>query len=144
MSYDLQSWVGVPFRYRGCDRRGCDCAGLILGILKEAGEDLGDLASDYSNHKVSNSNYIDGQKIINALDKRFCRTSTERVTRGDIVLLRSGSGAVFHLGVISRTEPLYILHASGKMGRVVESIINDKIAQRIFVVYQTNLEQARP
>ena len=29
------SWIGVPFRWRGYSRFGCDCAGFIIGVIKE-------------------------------------------------------------------------------------------------------------
>ena len=37
-----RSWIGVPFRWRGYTRFGCDCAGFIIGVIKEL-IDLGEL-----------------------------------------------------------------------------------------------------
>ena len=37
-----RSWIGVPFRWRGYTRFGCDCAGFIIGLIKEL-IDLGEL-----------------------------------------------------------------------------------------------------
>lgn len=31
------SWVGIPFVHQGRNRHGCDCAGLVLGVLAEFG-----------------------------------------------------------------------------------------------------------
>ena len=30
-----EDWLGVPFRIHGRDKSGCDCIGLIIGILHE-------------------------------------------------------------------------------------------------------------
>ncbi len=31
----IKKWINVPFLYRGKDKYGCDCFGLIYGIYKE-------------------------------------------------------------------------------------------------------------
>ncbi|MBL0725387.1 MAG: hypothetical protein JJW01_00290 [Alphaproteobacteria bacterium] len=136
---NIRSWIGVQFRYRGYTKSGCDCAGLILGILQENNICDKDLIKKYLNHSVRNSEYIDEEKILNSLDKVFKRGVVDDVRLSDILVMKSSCNNIVHLGIVSRINPLYMLHAHGKIGCVVESIVDKPILDKVFLVYHCNL-----
>ncbi len=32
-----KTWIGVPYEHRGTTRNGCDCSGLLIGVMRELG-----------------------------------------------------------------------------------------------------------
>ena len=131
----LQSWIGTPFRYRGYTKEGCDCVGLILGILQEVSIDVNSLLEKYLNHDVGRAKYIDATKIFSCLDNRFKKSNIQDANIGDIVVLNSSSGNILHLGMISRQEPKYFIHADIRVGNVVEVIMDRRILDKLLYVY---------
>lgn len=138
MPFFVQSWLGTPFRYRGYSKTGCDCAGLVLGVLGELGVDVAQLMDVYLAHRVRWSKYIDGDKIIACLDSSFAKCKIGEARTGDIAVFRGDMGSVLHLGVVSRVEPMYILHAHRSVGCVVETIADELLLGRLFCIYNSS------
>jgi len=103
-----ETWIGVPFRWQGTVRKGCDCKGLIAGIARELGrpeaESMEALAGDYG-----------GKVDVRRLKSGLCRLFDEVADRqaGDILLLRYG-GAPQHLAIYAPKD--------GNPDRVIEAM----------------------
>lgn len=113
-----ESWIGVPFKWQGRVRAGCDCKGLVAGVAAECGRpeaaSLEALAGDYDA-------IVDERRLRMGLARLFDRV-TERQP-GDVLLVRYG-GKAQHLA-IAAPRP-------GKPTRVIEAMATGPMAVRPF------------
>lgn len=105
-----EGWVGVPFRWQGSVKAGCDCKGLIAGIAREAGRpeatDPELVAGDYGGK-------VDTRRIRATLERLFDRVPTSDRQPGDLLLLRL-DGKAQHLAIYA-PQP-------GKPDRAIEAM----------------------
>ena len=100
---EIESWIGVPYRYGGHSRKGTDCSGLVMEVY----------AAVY------------GKKLThNSADQysKECRHIKERELReGDLVFFRfSKSGKINHVGIY--LENGNFVHASSSRGVIISNI----------------------
>lgn len=91
-----KQWIGVKYIHRGFTRKGCDCSGFIVGIIKEMGFlkrfTMPIYSIDWNLHKPS-TNYL-----VEYL-KRFC-VKTEGIPQiGDLVVFKFGKH-ISHIGIL--------------------------------------------
>jgi cell wall-associated NlpC family hydrolase len=105
-----EEWIGVPFRWQGRVRAGCDCRGLIAGVAKELNRpeagSLEALAGDYGVKVPVN-------RLRMGMERLFDRVPTETRQAGDVLLCRLG-GAAQHLAIYA-PKP-------GKPDRAIEAM----------------------
>jgi cell wall-associated NlpC family hydrolase len=99
-----RSLIGVPFRHRGRDRTGVDCAGVLV-LARDAALGAGDDFRRYPRDP-------DARLIFAALAPHADRILAADAGPGDIVLTRHG-GRVRHLGLFTGTG---VVHASAPRG----------------------------
>jgi cell wall-associated NlpC family hydrolase len=90
---EAETWLGVPFRWQGRVKAGCDCKGLLVGVAKACGRPEADsleaLAGDYS-FKVPVT------ALERGLARLFDRVNERRP--GDVLLLKV-AGKPQHLAI---------------------------------------------
>lgn len=105
---EAENWIGVPFKWQGRVKRGCDCKGLIAGVAtacgRPEGRSLQALAGDY--HRG-----VDVARLRAGLAALFDEV-TEPMP-GDVLLLRMG-GKPQHLAIYAPSE--------AKPDRVIEAM----------------------
>jgi cell wall-associated NlpC family hydrolase len=88
-------WRGVPYQHRGTTRAGCDCTGLIIGVLKELGYlkwyVLRKYAKDWNLHAGADDYLV--REISKIADPVMFGTA------GDIILFRFGR-CTAHAGIV--------------------------------------------
>ena len=105
----------VPYRHRGTSRRGCDCTGLIIGILQELGflRDfvLRPYPPDWNLHSGA------GNQIIDELERVGDRVNKDESRPGDVAVIHWGRCPA-HCGVICHgpRRPMMV-HAFYTAGR---------------------------
>jgi hypothetical protein len=124
----IASWVGVPFKYRGKNRFGCDCAGLLVGLLEE-NNIHNSFVEIYNNHK--SGNYIDGEKLQYAIESCTKSIALNAAKCGDIILFSMARNQANHLAIISRINPIYIVHSTHNAGKTVENILDETLISKI-------------
>lgn len=109
-----EQWIDVPFAWQGRVRAGCDCKGLIAGVLTEMGLPEADnvelLAGDYGN-RVQTSRMKAGLRemfdLVSDRQPALRQAQGDRVDDGrmpgDILLCRL-SGSAQHLAIAAPTE----------------------------------------
>lgn len=124
-----RGWIGTPYRHQAaCKGAGCDCLGLVRGVLGELGFALPGVpaySQDWSEPEGD-------ERLWYAARALLATKSCADAAPGDVLLFRMRSGAVAkHLGLQSETgaTPRFI-HAMSGHG-VVESRLTDPWARRI-------------
>ena len=95
-----EEWIGVPFKWQGTVRKGCDCKGLVAGIARELGLPEADsveaLAGDYSA-------VVDAARLRTGMARLFDPVPVTERRAGDLLLVRL-AGKAQHLAICAPTE----------------------------------------
>jgi len=92
---DLNSFIGIPYRFRGRDKTGIDCLGLVWLYLKERGIFIPDTDGLPMVEEVQ-TDYM--ERVLTSLDKVAARVDTPQ--SDDIVVMKLPGGYT-HLGVMA-------------------------------------------
>lgn len=112
---EAEGWIGVPFKWQGRVRAGCDCKGLVAGVARACGRTEGDslhaLAGDYRFK-------VDTARLLAGLADLFNRAA--EIAPGDVLLLKV-DGKPQHLAIAAPTEgkPTRAIQAAHDLGKVV-------------------------
>ena len=128
-----KAWViaKVIFRHRGTTRSGCDCTGLLIGVLKELGYKnytLPYYARDWNLHSTERDYAIEElEKIANLVPK-------EEVQAGDFVVFKFGRKHS-HCGIY--IGELLFIHTYHQAAHCKYGVLRNSIwAQRWSLVYR--------
>ncbi len=128
------SWLGTKFKHQGRMKHvGCDCIGLIIGVLSELDFTInGELIN-----RLDNKTYAKTPKnhlLERSLDNIFKPINLVQI--GDIILMRFHREPQ-HVGFISRINGngIYIIHAYQKIGSVIEHKITENWQDKIVKIY---------
>jgi len=125
---EARKYLGSPFRHQGRTHTGIDCAGLIIKALSNLGTNLYDVPGYGRQPKDSE---LEGQ-----MDKQLVRLSAQESWRvGDVLLMRFGLEPQ-HVALVSRLDPVYILHTNSSIGRVVEHILDQRWQRLVVCSYR--------
>ena len=103
---ELATWLGVPYKYAGNDRRGVDCSGLVCQVYLKV----------YNKKLQRNSAKIYEQN---------CREiARKKLREGDLVFFATGKDKrrISHVGIYLKDDRF--IHASSSKGVVVSSLEN--------------------
>ena len=110
-SAKAREWIGVPFLLGQAARQGCNCMGLIVGVLREC--DLADLS-----HLQAGTPRILPDGFLREHLNQYCReVSSEKRFPGDFLLFMVG-GVEQHVGIDSGEGRM--IHTNMSLGKVVE------------------------
>ena len=96
-----QKFIGTPYLWGGESPEGFDCSGYTLYVYKKLNKDL---------HRTAHEQYLKGKKI-----------SEKKIQPGDLVFFKH-KGKIHHVGIITCTSPLTMIHASSSKGIVTTNI----------------------
>lgn len=130
-----KSWIGTPWQWCAREKgKGCDCAGLVLGVLKECG------LCDWRPANYSEDFSL--EQLLSPLNRLCWRVWHEPGPGSNReVILRPGDILLFtikkrpqHLGIA--TDHDRFVHAYQTAGKVVESELDGTWANRLMSVYK--------
>lgn len=128
---EARGWIGTPFVHQGRSKSaGCDCLGLVLGVLERCGHRIAvpAYAEDWQN--------ADERFLYNGLLANLEPTSQELSVGQLIGFALRTRGPLQHLGILSQTRPIpRFVHAYGTHG-VVESALTDAWQRRIVARFE--------
>ena len=128
------SWLNVPFRWHGRDKNGCDCIGLIIGVLYE-----NNIIKQTDFERLDKITYgtnlskIDIRLILQEMAHYFEEISD--LECADLLLVALKNSPI-HFVICERNEPTQqkkIIHISNEIGKVFETNFNQNfIIQKKF------------
>ncbi len=131
---EIKNWQGVKFQYKGHSKTGCDCIGLVIGVIL-ALKEWHPIVESYFNFYPGN--YINGPKMIEALKEVCMEIGTiAEAQPGDLLIFRLGRGEANHAGVLSGNLPRSIIHADRSAKKVVENFLNPQLEEKICGVFR--------
>ncbi len=127
-----EKWLGVPFRWHGHTNGGCDCIGLIVGILCENGViDLKDLSMHECCKYGHNVSRIDEQHVNHMMLKYFNKYEGEWLKNG-IVFRMKDYNAPYHFAIYGDGQ---IIHATSEVGCVFRANFDDNLKSKVEDVF---------
>ena len=119
------SWLGVPFRWHGTTKFGCDCAGLVIGVLYENNIlDSSTLQKIKTISYGSNLSRVKREDIVGCLLRFFHKTS--RIEYADLIMVKTRNSPI-HFVIYERykiPEHAKIRHTTQEVGCVFENDFN--------------------
>lgn len=121
-----RTWIGTPFHHQATLKGiGCDCAGLIRGVMIETDYLRADWESVPRACEFTNYPRIpDGIALMDALNYYLTKIPMSAMQPGDIVCVRFGAHPQ-HVGILGdyRHGGLSIIHAAsnGSNNKVIET-----------------------
>lgn len=128
-----RQWIGTPFLSGGITKYGCDCMGLIIGVLKERGVNIN--PQEY--FELGQYNHLNNQFVIESISKYCHKIEKIDLHAGDIANI-SGPTNTAHFAIISGLEPFSIIHAHQSVGKVVEVSCNALFNKKVLYGFRLN------
>jgi NlpC/P60 family putative phage cell wall peptidase len=94
---EAKGWIGVPYQHRSWSKFGCDCTGLIIGIMKALGfgpdYQVRLYPLDWCLHDMADNH------LLEEISKYTNRIPKAHIIPGDILLFKWGKCAS-HMGIL--------------------------------------------
>ena len=128
---EARDWIGTPFVHQGRSKgAGCDCLGLVLGVLERCGHSFAIPAYPEDWHCA------DDMFLYNGLLVNLEQVSQELRAGQLLGFALRPRGPLQHIGILSQTAPIpRFVHAYGTHG-VVESALTDAWQRRIVARFE--------
>ena len=108
-----EKWLGVPFRWHGYTKGGCDCIGLIVGILCENGvmtqEDIAQHEICKYGHNVSRIS----EKYVDCMMLKYFNKYERKELKNGLVFRMKDYNAPYHFAIYGDGQ---IIHTTSEVG----------------------------
>ncbi len=137
ITVQARTWLGTPFHHQArLKGKGCDCLGLIVGVVDELGlvDESGRLLSSYD--EINYSKEPDGKYLIQKLENILDEVNPSEIKAGDLALFKMGNNPQ-HLAIITDYQGgLGMIHCYAQARKVVEHRFDENWQKRLFKVYR--------
>ena len=135
---EAKGWVGIKFQHRSTTKFGCDCTGLIIGILKALGfgknYELRNYPYDWNLHGMADDHIV---KVVEKVSNKVIGKKKP----GDIVLFEQGK-CTSHIGIVLEND--MFLHALRKNRKsIISKLVNSKWSKRVVNYYRFDVEKLK-
>lgn len=132
-----RTWLGTPFHHQArLKGKGCDCLGLIIGVVDELGlvDSRGQPLAGYD--EVSYSKEPDGAYLTQKLTALLDEAPLAEASAGDLALFTVRDNPQ-HLAFLTDYEGgLGMIHCYAQARRVVEHRLDEDWKQRLVKVFR--------
>ena len=132
-----RTWLGTPFHHQArLKGKGCDCLGLIVGVVDELGLEDRNGMRLAAYDEVTYSKEPDGAYLIQKLTGLLEEVPTHQARAGDLALFKVRENPQ-HLAILSDYEgALGMIHSFAPSRRVVEHRLDDEWKSKIIKVFR--------
>lgn len=133
---EARSWIGTPWLHQASVRgAGCDCIGLIVGVgaalgVPEAMQWLKDPSFR------TYGRLPDPALLLQGATTYLDRIKIREASLGDTLLFHWEGGPPRHFGIVTKLEPMYMVHALAQARRVTEHRIDELWQSRIVMAFR--------
>ena len=117
-----KKWLNISFRVHGLNRTGCDCIGLVIGVLYENGILNNTNVEKYKKIKYGNNLLkIDKEQMLNEILQYF--NEVQDITRSDLLIVKCKNSPI-HFIIYEKgriPEKAKIIHVTKEVGHVFMS-----------------------
>lgn len=132
---EARGWLATPYQHQASLKHvGADCIGFIAGVARNLSIP-GSLAYDGDAGIRGYGRQPDPSVLKAGADKYLKRIEIQAATAGDIFVLKFEIDPM-HFAIVTRADPLYIIHAVQMRGGVVEHRVDHVWRQRIIRAYR--------
>jgi NlpC/P60 family putative phage cell wall peptidase len=132
-----RTWLGTPFHHQArLKGKGCDCLGLIVGVVDELGlkDTYGRLLSSYD--EITYPKEPDGAYLIEKLTDILLEVPIADARAGDLALFKVRENPQ-HLAILTDYEgTLGMIHSFAPSRRVVEHRLDEDWKSRLLKVFR--------
>ena len=133
---EARLWLGTPWRHQAALRGvGCDCIGLIGGVAAAVGL-TGDWLTDASRDFKGYGREPDAARMIAGCERWMQAVPRRQIQLGDVLVMLYQSETPRHFALVSRLDPLYMIHGLAGARKVVENIVDPVWDARIVGTYR--------
>jgi NlpC/P60 family putative phage cell wall peptidase len=129
------TWKGTPYQHQASVKNvAADCIGFVAGVARNLGMPE---AFDYfaAPDLRGYGRQPDPDKLRAAADKYMRRIEIPSAQMGDVLVLRFHHDPM-HFALVTRLDPLYIIHSVQLRGGVVEHRVDNVWRSRIMRAYR--------
>ena len=135
LHHKAREWLGTPYLHQGRSKQvGCDCIGLVIGVLHEIGVTYG----GQSLFDIDENDYSmqpDGRRLLKALNN-YLKPEKLNILEANQILLMRFEKEPQHVGIVGSqtygSETCHtLIHCYQSVGKVVEHHLDDKWKRRI-------------
>lgn len=132
-----RTWLGTPFHHQArLKGKGCDCLGLIVGVVDELGLEDRNGMKLAAYDEVTYSKEPDGAYLIQKLTGLLEEVPITEARAGDLALFKVRENPQ-HLAILSDYEGgLGMIHSFAPSRRVVEHRLDDEWKSKIIKVFR--------
>lgn len=132
-----RTWLGTPFHHQArLKGKGCDCLGLIVGVVDELGLKDADGRPLAGYDEITYSKEPDGQYLTEKLTGLLAEVPITDARAGDLALFKVRENPQ-HLAILTDYEGgLGMIHSFAPSRRVVEHRLDDDWKSRLVKVYR--------
>ena len=132
-----RTWLGTPFHHQArLKGKGCDCLGLVVGVVDELGLKDKDGVKLANYDEVTYSREPDGVYLTQKLTGLLEEIPIEEARPGDLALFKVRENPQ-HLAILSDYEGgLGMIHSFAPSRRVVEHRLDDDWQLRLLKVFR--------
>lgn len=122
-----RTWLGTKYHHQGRLKKsvkgpgGCDCLGLIIGVIDELGMQDGNGNPLTHADEFNYSMYPEQGRLVRSISKHLREIPTERMAVGDVLLFKTFKDPQ-HVGLLTQypSGGPGIIHCNSSAGQVVE------------------------
>jgi NlpC/P60 family putative phage cell wall peptidase len=117
---EARTWLGTRWQHQAyCKGVATDCIGLVGGIALELGmQGAREWADDPALHNYGRT--PDPKVLLDGCDRLLVRIPLHTAGLGDILVMAFASEPQ-HFAIVSRVDPMYLIHAYALARKVVEN-----------------------
>jgi len=112
-----KEWIGTPFSHqKSLKSIASDCAGLVEGVFNELGENI-----------IFSKNYAHSPSamLFKETVEQYCdKINLKDVKDGDLLTFTFRTEPQ-HIAIVSKVNPIYIIHAFSRARKVTEHILSE-------------------
>lgn len=111
-------WLNVPFRLHGRSKNGCDCVGLVIGILYENGLMSKNTFTALNKIKYgTNLSKINYHNLASMISMFFIKTND--ISKTDLITIKTKNSPIHF--VIYNNKTNEIIHTTNEIGKTIKT-----------------------